>query len=301
MGYLFLALALTTGGVKAYCGKKTSGAIVLSSDSMVMNDLRMGICVIIGFLMILLQGDLPSLLSWDMMLFGIALLSGIASAAFVVSWLLSVRSGAYMMVEVFVLIGVIVPIVLCRVFLGEEITLRQIIAILILLVAVYIMCTYNVSVKGKLKLSELILLIFCGVSNGLSDFSQKLFVKMRPEASIAAFNLYTYLFAGIVLLFACMIFRSADKKRGSELRAPFAVIKPIWLYVLIMAACLFAYSFFKTEAARYLDAAQLYPLSQGASVLVSLFLSSVFFKEKINGRCIVGIVLSFIALLLINL
>ena len=201
----------------------------------------------------------------------------------------------------FLLIGAIVSIVLCRIFLSEPITLRQVIAILILLVAVYIMCTYNVSLKGRMKLSELALLLLCGTSSGLADFSQKLFVKMRPEGSITAFNLYTYLFAGIVLFFACLCFRYADQKRGATLRPPLAVIKPIWIYVLVMAACLFGNSFFKTEAARYLDAVQLYPLSQGASVLVSLFLSAVFFKEKINGRCIVGIVLSFAALLLLNL
>lgn len=300
MGYLFLILALIAGGTKGYCGKKTSGAIVLSSDSMVMNDLRMGLCVIIGFFLILLQGDIQSL-SWDAPLFWSALLSGVASAAFVVSWLLSVRSGAYMMVEVFLLIGVVVPLTLCRIFLNESISVRQIIALFILLIAVYIMCTYNVSVKGKLKPAQLIMLFICGISNGFADFSQKLFVKMRPEGSIAAFNFYTYCFAGIVLFFACLFFRKADKRRGFSLRAPLEVIKPIWMYVLIMAVCLFANSFFKTEAAKYLDAARLYPLSNGAAVLVSLFMSSVFFKEKINARCIVGILLSFVALLMINL
>ena len=128
MGYLFLMLALTAGGIKAYCGKKTSGDIILSSDSMVMNDLRMGICVVIGFLMILIQGELYSI-SFDTVFLLIALLSGISSAAFVVSWLLSVRSGAYMMVEVFLLIGVIVPIVFCRIFFNEAILIGQIFAI----------------------------------------------------------------------------------------------------------------------------------------------------------------------------
>ena len=206
-----------------------------------------------------------------------------------------------MMVEVFLLIGVIVPITLCRVFLNEPITLRQIIAIGVLVVAVYIMCTYNASVKGKLKPSAIAVLLLCGLGNGFADFSQKLFVKARPEASIAVFNLYTYLFAGAVLLVSCMIFRRADKKRGAELRAPLAIIKPIWLYVLIMATCLFAYSFFKTRAAGYLDAVQLYPLSQGASILLSLLMSSILFGEKVNLRCIVGVVLSFVALLMINL
>ena len=300
MGYLFLSLALAAGITKGYCGKRTGGAIAHSSDSMVMNSLRMGLCVIIGFLLILAQGEL-SLLSGDIAVMWISLLSGVATATFVVAWLLSVRSGAYMMVEVFLLIGVIVPITLCRVFLNEPITLRQIIAIGILVVAVYIMCTYNASVKGKLKPGAIAVLLLCGLGNGFADFSQKLFVKVRPTASIAVFNLYTYLFAGAVLLIACIVFRRADRKRGAELRAPLAVIKPIWVYVLIMAICLFAHSFFKTRAAGYLDAVQLYPLSQGASVLLSLLMSSLLFGEKINLRCIIGVVLSFAALLMINL
>ena len=206
-----------------------------------------------------------------------------------------------MMVEVFLLIGVSVTVVLCRIFFNEAISLRQIIGILILFVAVYIMCTYNTSIKGRMKLSEFLLLLLAGISNGLSDFSQKLFVKIRPEGSIATFNIYTYLFAGIVLFFACLVFRHIERKHGENIRTPIAVIKPILLYVLIMATCLFAYSFFKTQSALYLDAVLLYPLSQGMAVLISLFLSSVFFKEKINARCIVGIVLSFGALLMINL
>ena len=300
MGYLFLALALVAGGTKAYCGKKTSGAITSSSDSMVMNVLRMSLCVVIGLLLILVQGDMSSLSSYGTFVW-IALLSGVSSAVFVVSWLLSVRSGAYMMVEVFLLIGVSVTVVLCRIFFNEAISLRQIIGILILFVAVYIMCTYNTSIKGRMKLSEFLLLLLAGISNGLSDFSQKLFVKIRPEGSIATFNIYTYLFAGIVLFFACLVFRHIERKHGENIRTPIAVIKPILLYVLIMATCLFAYSFFKTQSALYLDAVLLYPLSQGMAVLISLFLSSVFFKEKINARCIVGIVLSFGALLMINL
>lgn len=115
MGYLFLAIALASGITKGYCGKKTSFAIVTKSDSMLMNVLRMIACIAIGFLLILAQNDIGSL-NADTFLILVGALSGIASAAFVVSWLLSVRSGAYMMVEVFLLIGIIIPIVLCRVF-----------------------------------------------------------------------------------------------------------------------------------------------------------------------------------------
>lgn len=300
MGYLFLAIALASGITKGYCGKKTSFAIVTKSDSMLMNVLRMIACIAIGFLLILAQNDIGSL-NADTFLILVGALSGIASAAFVVSWLLSVRSGAYMMVEVFLLIGIIIPIVLCRVFFDEEIGPLQIVGILVLLVAVFIMCTYNTSIKGKMSVGSFLLLVLCGLSYGISDFSQKLFVKMRPEGSVAAFNFYTYVFAAIVLSIAYLVFRAADNRGEIKPRKPIEVIKPIWLYVLVMAICLFANSFFKTLAAQELDAILLYPLNQGCAVVLSLLMSAIIFKEKINAKCIIGISLSFVALLMINL
>lgn len=300
MGYLFLSIALAAGITKGYCGKKTSFAIVLGSDSMIMNVLRMLLCIFIGFALILFTESIGDL--WvDGNLLLVFALSGIASAAFVVSWLLSVRSGAYMMVEVFLLVGVIIPIVLCRILFAEEIGIWQIVGIALLLAAVFIMCTYNASIKGKMKISSFLLLILCGVSNGLADFSQKLFVKTAPEGSAAVFNFYTYVFAAAVLLAAYFVFRQADKRGETQPRKPLEVIKPIWIYVVIMAICLFANSFFKTQAAQYLDAVQLYPLNQGCAVVLSLLMSAILFKERINAKCIVGICLSFVALIMINL
>lgn len=300
MGYLFLALALAAGITKGYCGKKTSFAIKSNSDSMIINVLRMLACIFIGFVLIVIQGDIMSLKS-DGLTILICAMSGIASAVMVVSWLLSVRTGAYMMVEVFLLLGVIVPIVLCRIFFGEHIGLWQIIGIAVLLVAVFIMCTYNTSLKGKMSIASILLLLLCGISNGLADFSQKWFVRTYPEGSVAAFNFYTYVFAAVTLIIAYLAFRAADGRGENKPRAPHKVIKPIWIYVAVMAVCLFANSYFKTVAAQLLDAVKLYPLNQGGAVILSLLMSSIIFKEKINAKCIIGIVLSFVALLMINL
>ena len=300
MGYLFLALALAAGITKGFCGKKTSFAIKSNSDSMIINVLRMLACIFIGFALMAVQGDIASLRTDGLMIL-ICAMSGIASAAFVVSWLLSVKSGAYMMVEVFLLLGVMVPIVLCRIFFGEEIGIWQIVGIVILLAAVFIMCTYNVSLKGKMSVGAIALLILCGLSNGVADFSQKWFVQTYPKGSVAAFNFYTYVFAAATLLIAYFIFRATDKRGEDKPRSPIAVVKPIIVYVIIMAVCLFANSYFKTLAAQELDAIMLYPLNQGGAVILSLLMSALIFKEKINWKCIVGIVLAFVSLLMINL
>ena len=299
MGYLFIIIALLCGVTKGFCGKKTSGTLVNTSDAMMVNTVRMLACIFIGLAITAFQGDLESL-SASPKFIAIAALSGIGTAAFTVTWLLSVKQGAYMMVDVFLLIGVVLPLLLCKFIYGENIAIVQWAGILLLMVAGYIMCTYNVSIKGKMSPKALVLLAFCAISSGITDFSQKMFTREMPEGNIAAFNLYTYLFAGLMLAVCCICFRGAEKKTVS-LQSPRKVILPIVGYIAVMAICLFLNSYFKTLAAHYLSAAEIYPLSQGGSVILSMAMSAVFFKEKINLRCIIGVVLSFIALLLINL
>ena len=299
MGYLFISIALLCGVTKGFCGKKTSGNLVNTSDAMMVNTVRMLACIFIGFAIIAFQGEIYSLAASPKFIL-IAALSGIGTTVFTVSWLLSVKQGAYMMVDVFLLMGVVLPITLSKFIYGESIETIQWIGILLLIIAGYVMCSYNASIKGKLTPRALILLALCALSNGVTDFSQKMFTKEIPEGNVAAFNLYTYLFAGITLAVCCLCFRFSEKK-STELQPPIKVIRPIVGYIAVMAVCLFLNSYFKTLAAQHLDAALIYPLSQGGSVILSMAMSAIFFKEKINLRCIIGVALSFVALLLINL
>ena len=141
---------------------------------------------------------------------------------------------------------------------------------------------------------SLLLLIGCGITNGLLDFSQKLFRENSGDTPIAVFNLYTY-FVSAVLLGICFLAISAK----SESRMP-SDIKPIFGYILVMSLCLFLYSYFKTLAAGYLSSAQLYPLAQSGSLILSCIMAAVFFKEKLTAKCVLGILLSFAALIVIN-
>ena len=305
VGYIFLAIALICGITKGYCGKRSGGRLIYSSDALLINILRMSLCILIGFILAALQGKLSQLLPTAAVI-GIAALSGVSTAAFVVSWLLSVRSGAYMTVDVFLMLGIIIPMTLCDILYKDKITPWQWGGIALLMVAGYIMCTYNSKLKGKMTPKNVFLLILCAVSNGITDFSQKMFVHSGAQTDIAVFNLYTYLFAAIALGICFPIFRAADKKESKKDGAPQIpkladIIKPIWGYVAIMAVCLFLNSYFKTSAARYLRATQIYPINQGGSLMLSMLMSHFLFKERINIRAVIGIVLCLAALLIINL
>jgi drug/metabolite transporter (DMT)-like permease len=299
LGYLFLALALLAGVIKGYCGKKSGGTLVLASDAMLVNTVRMLACIVIGVALIAIGNDWSSL-TLDPTVIWISALSGVCTSLFVVSWLLAIRTGAFMMVDVFLLMGVLIPLVVCAIFFDEPIIPIQWIGIAVLIVAGYVMCSYNAKLKGKMTLKAFLMLLLCAASYGCTDLSQKLFVNLSPVSDNSVFQFYTYIFAALTLVICSLVFRAHEKKTN-ELRSPIAVVKPIAIYVGVMAICLYANSYFKTAAATYLDAAQIYPLSQGGALVLAMIMAAIFFKEKITLRSIIGVVLCAVALLMINL
>lgn len=290
-------MALLAGSTKGYCGKKTSGFVREYKDAMFTNFVRMVLCILISFLLLALSGRL-SLLAVDLNVVLITLLSGVTTSVFVVAWLLAVRRGAYMMLDVFLMLGVFVPLLLSEFLFDEKIRLNQWAGLSVLLVAVVIMCSYNNQIKEKMSLKSLGLLVLCGIANGLTDFSQKLYVKTAAASSAAVFNFYTYIFSALVLLVFYLGAKVTDKTGSSS---ETDVLRRVGGYVAVMSVCLFLNSYFKTMAAGILPSAILYPLSQGASLILSSFMSMLFFKEKLTAKCITGIALSFAGLLIINL
>lgn len=294
MGYLFLCIALLAGAAKGYCGKRTSGYTGNFRDAILANTIRMLLCSAIGFVLIVATEDLKCLLPNPRLLLTAAF-SGISTAIFVVTWLICVRKSAYMMLDIFLMLGILIPLITSNVFFQENIEPNQWLGIAVLFVAVIIMCAYNNSIKTKLTPSALILLLVCGAANGFADLSQKLFIKTVPDGSVAVFNFYTYIIAFLILTAAFAVTHKTEKKTNK------ADIKKIFGYIFVMAVCLFANSFFKTLAAKYLNAVLLYPLSQGCALVLSTIMSAVLFKEKLTKKAVFGIITAFVGLLIINL
>lgn len=299
LGYVFLSLALLAGVTKGYCGKRTSGYVSRYRDASLTNLVRMVLCIVIGLVVVLFSGDGAALLPTPFLLLTSAL-SGITTSIFVIGWLLSVKRGAYMLVDVFLMLGVLVPLLLGQALFDEQIKLTQWLGLAILLVAVLIMCSFNNSIKkDKLNLSSILLLTVCGLANGLTDFSQKWFVKESGSLPISVFNFYTYIFSALTLLAVYLFFLWWEPKETKAGENPFSLQK-IFGYVAIMSVCLFANSYCKTLAAGYLDSALLYPLNQGAALILSSVMAATLFHERLTPKAIVGLVTAFVGLVVIN-
>lgn len=127
-------------------------------------------------------------------------------------------------------------------------------------IAILLIAVYNTSIKGKMSIKALVPLIIAGTANGLSDFSQKMFSRLRETDSISAFHLYTYIFAAVVLLIF-YIFLCIKGIKRQEKASDFKIFRYSWGYILVVSLCLYINSYFKTLSVGYISSTQLYPLN----------------------------------------
>ena len=292
MGYFSLLIALFSGTAKGFFGKRISGTVATQRQSVLVNSVRMVICVLISLVLLapeaLRGGIYIDGAAW---LFGA--LAGITLSLFLVTWLLAVRRGAFMLISVTQMFGVVITLV-CSFFVFQTPVLpRQFIAIAILMLAVWIMGSYSAALKGRLGLGTVALLLLCGVSSGLYDFSLKLFT-YYSESNISTLNLISYAIAAIVL---GGVFFLPTREEPFEVKG---LLRATVFPVLIMSVCLFLNSYFKALANNYLSPAQVYPIYQAGGLIFSAAMSAVFFKEKITPRCVVGLILAFVSILLLK-
>lgn len=292
MGYISILIALLAGTTKGFLGKKISGSVSTQKQSVLVNAIRMVICIFISAAVLAVEAwDGGIYIDGAAWLFGS--LAGVTVSLFMVTWLLAVRHGAFMLISVAQMFGVVVTLVCSFIAFRSPITPWQLLAMVILIAAVLIMGSYSTALKGRLSVSAVILLILCGVSSGLYDFSLKLFTHYS-DASVSALNLISYVIAAIALFLVFLIPTGEGSFDAKQM------LHSMWGPLLIMSACLFINSYFKALANNYLTPAQVYPIYQAGGLIFSAVMAAVFFKEKITPRCVCGLILAFVAILLLK-
>ena len=304
IGYTFLFITVLIGVSKGYCGKKTSELINSITDGLLLQSVRVLLCVLIGGLLFLFTGDTAQI---DFIVLLISILNGAANAIFLLSWLFAVRSGAYLFVDVCLTAGgILIPSISGALFFGGTITPTQYIGVFIMITAVIVMCGYNNTITNKKMTVSNVLLLLCGaLSNGLMGFCEKYFAHHTKfanlDCSTSIFSLLTFVFAAVILI---VLLPFVCKKLNSTVKQSFKAFpfKQLWVYIILIAAFLYFNTYFATLTNAYIDNTVLiYPLKFGSNLLLSAVMAAIFFKEKINLRSVVGMILITVSIILINI
>lgn len=291
MGYLYLSLALVGGLVKGFAGKKISNDVRTFKDCCFVNFLRVLFCALIAGGLCLSNSEVLNL-EWSHL--PIYLFSAVAMTAFCVTFMFGYKTAAYMYLSIFGMLGAMMAGVLGSLVYNEPMGIGKWVGMLLLLAAVAVMTKYNKTITRRETRKVLPLLLIAAVSVALSDFSQKIFV-YEIGGDAAAFNFYTYAFAAILLVPLILLSKGSLKKESPALLKAKNV-----LICFLIAGALFLNSYSKTLAAGFLSAAEIYPVLQGANLIASAVLARILLKEAITLRCMIGMTLAFIGLLIMN-
>lgn len=291
MGFLYLAVAALLNLTKSYCSKKISDRVETVSDTVDMTMLRNGLCAVIGAVLILLirGGDFrmpPTGLA-------VCIVSGAVMGLNYVVWVLSLKSGVYLLASASNSASFIIA-ALSGIFLfGENITPAKIIAIVLILLAIFFMSLYQKEQRGKLKLVHAILLASVFLTAGISSVTQKWFTKNLPDTSVHLFTFYS-LAISLVVLIPISLLLPNKKAFGKRVTG----LKKIFPSVAVMAVCFYGVTYFQTLASSLIDAVIMYPVYNGALLAAGSLMAWLCFSEKPSKNSIIGIIFVFAAIFL---
>ncbi len=296
LGYLYLFTAKITAIGKMMAMKKCGNAAAGAENSLKINLLRSLGCVAISLIICLFSGF--DNLSHLGLVFSV--LSGVANALLLFSWVLCAQRCSLCSVEIFCMIGgVVLPMLLTPLmFSGESIGILGWVGAILLIPAAFAFFPKDGSRKG-FSFSSLPLLLLAGLSNAGCVISQKLFTAYKG-GSISDFNLITFLSCSVVLaIFLCILLLLSKGKKIKEKTAKLHK-KQLFVYIFIAVAMLYASQYFGTLASEKMESRIFFPLSYAIAMPLTLITDILFFKEKLTLRSLAGLLLVISAVLFIN-
>ncbi|MBE6810615.1 MAG: hypothetical protein E7521_06125 [Ruminococcaceae bacterium] len=303
MGYIFLFIAVFTGVAKGYCGKKTSNYVNTITDGLILQYTRLTLCMFIGICLFLLS---KNTFQMNIPILFISMLNGIANASFLIAWLFAVKSGAYLFVDICLTAGgILIPCICGALFFDGKITLLQYIGIVIMLLAILVMNSYNSSItKKKLSFGNILLLLCVAISNGTMGLCEKWFAYYTAnnniDCDLSSFSFATFFFAAAILRLSLTIICKKNKLNIVECYKSFPY-KKLWVYIILIAFFLFFNTYLTTLTNTYINNTVLiYPLKFGSNLILSAIMASLIFKEKMNFKSVFGMLLITISILFIN-
>ena len=218
-------------------------------------------------------------------LYGIMLISGLWC------YTLALSQGKTAICATVYSFGFIVPTLSGTLFWNENVTLFGYLGILILIPVLIISGTSPKKQENKKTTKDYIIpLVIALLSSGGLGVMQKIHQKSSSANQMNTFLLLSFLFAFLLSL----IF-SLSLKKGEE-----KIERKTTSFALIVGSIFSLCNIMNTYLAGVLDSAVLFPILNIGTILISLILSIIIFKEKIDKRDILILILGILAIVLVN-
>ena len=224
------------------------------------------------------------------------LIGAILFVAALVSMQSSIRINGAILTSAFSKMGLIVPLLISVVFLGERIRIIQIPGIILVLLAFWLISTGKGSFLEQSSTDDLqvkpLLLLLVLVTFGGGDAMAKIFNHVGLEAENQLYFLILFTVAAILTLILLLL---EYRKTGKKL-----LLKEFLVGILVGIPNYFS-STLLLRALYGLPASTVYPCFSAGTLLLVTILGAAVFKERPGKKTWIGLGMIIIALVCLNL
>lgn len=200
-----------------------------------------------------------------------------------------------------------IPCIVGIFLFDEPMSICQWVGLLLFTISMYFLIAptkkKNDDKPKKMALRTWLMLIICMLASGGTMVVQKVFSVLVPNGNVATYSFLMFAFSAVLLygiyFFLCIIQRKETKIEKMDNKW-----KPLTKVLLIcggfLAFAVFVINMLVTELGKTVESAILFSVSYAISIIITILVGTLYYKEKINVKNVIGIVLCVGSLAIIN-
>ena len=215
--------------------------------------------------------------------------------------------GASLIVNQMFSVGALfIPCIVGTFFFGEPMSVWQWLGLLLFIVAMYFMVSPTKEKENaettKITAKTVVMLVITLLAGGGTMVAQKAFAKIVPNGNVATYSFLMFALNAIILYvcYAGSILLEKKKFDTNQTQEKQGLSKTLLLCGLILAFAVFVINMLVTELGKSVNSAILFSVSYAISIIITILVGSIYYKEKITLKNVIGVVLCASALAIIN-
>lgn len=290
MNYLLLFLATLTSTAKVVTCKKVGHDSKNSAQTFLSNGVILAVASAVIFCSLL--GNLDSVFGISSFSFWLAVLFSVFLLFTQSTEIFAMNFGSVSMTMMVFTCGFLVPIFYGCIFLDEEISIYQIIGLLVLFVALFLIISPK---RGeKFSFIWLILTVFATLGSGTNAIIQKVHQASEFKDELMPFLFYSLLFASVLSFGAFLVSNKGFKlpeSHGSRLGTA--------VFLTIGGLCVGVLNVLNLSLAGKLPAVIQFPIYSVGSMILSGLAGRFIWGERMSTRKLIGFAVGCVAITVI--
>ena len=247
-----------------------------------------GVAALIGLVLFLVGDRMLSLSTVISAFFYAAVVFSLQSLS-----VAAMRVGSMSLTAICVMYGMIIPALAGPLFWQEPFGLLQAVGIGMMLLSLWLLNGRSGGDRKGFSKLWVILAVLCFVLSGMAGVMEKIHQSTDGRAEKAAFVLVACLF---MFLFSLVLTAISRKKGGGVSR-----FRPIAVLGTLAGAVVGAYSIVNLTLAGGLDSIVYYPVANGGAMLLTVIVSALIFREKLDRLKFLGVLIGLCGIVFLSI